>query len=290
MLMFLLAFVLTIQAVPVSLQTSMVPENASWLLHFDMKQFASSRLCDLLKNDQSTRFSKYNQQFSEKLKMNLLDDITGVTVFGLGKDRHDTVVCLSGNLNKEYLLSLLDKEEGYQKTVYGKYTIHKWHPSQFGTFASNNLVLVARDEDAIKHVLDVITGKMKNITASAMMPLLREIPDNAFLGAATTNISALARDHDASMILKKTGMAFFIALEKDENIKLKLKLSTDSPETAQNIEQIVRGFIALAKMKQREKDSRLKLLENLTIKLAGNIVYLELSHPSKELADILAHH
>lgn len=288
-----LAFGLALPSQPLS-PAVLVPQDAQWVLHLDVRKFVSTQLFDLLKNDHGSKLDHFNAKIFEKLKVDILKDIDGVTLFGIGKGRSNAVVCLSGNLDKNYLLSLLAQDKNHRETPYGKHTIHSWRSSHCGAFANDHLVLLGSDEDAIKNALDVIDGKKRNMAASPLMSYWREIPPGAFLKAAANNISSLTRDHEASAILKKAGMAFFMALEKNENLKLKLKLTTDTPETAKNIEQIVMGFMALARMKQNDRESTrrmkfFKLLESLQIKVEGNVVQMELSQPSTELADMLSH-
>lgn len=290
-LLFLLGVVFIIPAQPASLQTSMIPDNARWVIHFDVEKFTSTRFCELLKQDEAIGLEKKTLGISKMFKFDPLKDIMGITVFGTGKGKKNTVVCLSGNFNKDHILFLLGLDEDHHKIPYGKYTIHNWDRSQFGTFANDHLVVIANDESVLKNVLDVITGKKKNIGASNLMPNLKGIPKDAFLRAVIDNISHLIGADDVSTILKKTGMAFFIAMERNQNLTMKLKLTTDSPETAKYIQQIVMGFLALAKLKQKkgEIDPKLKLLDDLKVRLERNIVYMELSHPSKDLVKMFSH-
>jgi hypothetical protein len=290
-LLFLLGVVFVIPAKPASLQTSMIPDNARWVIHFDVEKFTSTRFCDLLKQDEAIGLEKKTLGISKMFKFDPFKDIMGITVFGTGKGEKNTVVCLSGNFNKDHLLILLDMNVDHRKIPYGKYTIHKWDRSQFGTFATDHLMVIASNEGVLKNVLDVISGKKNNIGASNLMPHLKGIPKDAFLKAVIDNISHLIGADDASKILKKTGMVFFIAMERSENLTMKLKLTTDSPETAKNIQQIVTGFLALARLKQNqgEIDPKLKFLDDLKVRLERNIVYMELSHPSKDLVKMFSH-
>jgi hypothetical protein len=275
-----------------SLPTSIIPGNAQWVIHLDMKQFHATRFSELVKGNNINWFTIINQMMKTGYKIDLINNTTGITVFGMDKDKRNNVVCLSGNFDKGFILSRLEEAAGYQKVNYGKYVIHKWKGSQFGVFVNDHLLMYSlrpMDESALKDVLDAISGKKKNITTSHMMAYIKEMPNDAFLKAAADNISALSNNPNASMILKKTGMAFFIAMERNENLKLKLKLNTDTPETAKNIEQIVKGYIALARMKQGEKNSWWKIVESLKTKLVGNVLQFELSYPSKHLIEMFSH-
>jgi hypothetical protein len=289
LLTLLLASVFLMSAKPGSLPAAFIPGDTQWILHLDMQKFASTRLSDLFNEDSDSKLGKVNRHLSTYFRINLLKDIDGITIFGKGKDKNNAVMCWTGNLNKEFLLSLVkDKSE---KIPYGKYTIYRvGNDRSYGVFATDHVFLHSRSENTLQDVLDVMDGKRKNITASRMMSYLKGIPTDAFLQAVGNNISSLFKDYDQSSILKKAGMALFIAMEKNENLKLKLKLTTDSPETAQNIHQVVRGFIALARLKQDEQHNKWwRLLETLNVQLKGNVVQMELSYPSGELIEMLSH-
>jgi hypothetical protein len=294
LLILFLAFGVTISAK--SLQPiSLAPENAQWLIHLDVKKFVSTQLFDLLMADKKDKIINFNDMLSNKFKIDIFKDVYGITILGMGKDKDNAVLCYDGKVDKEFILGLLKLNKDYKEIPYGKYTIYSWEGDHFGAFANDHQVLVGEDKDAIKNVLDVISGKKRSMTASNLMTLWKGIPQDAFLKAAAYNIAELADDREASAILKKTGMAFFMALERNENLKLKLKLTTDTPETANNIHQIVKGFMALAKLKQHEKDKAsdkhmkfLELLNHLTIDVEQNVLQMEFTYPSKDLAEMFS--
>ncbi|UCH96784.1 MAG: hypothetical protein JSV88_08000 [Candidatus Aminicenantes bacterium] len=293
LLVLFLVFGVTISAK--SLQpTALAPENVQWLIHLHVKKFVSTQLFDLLMGDQKDKIVKFNDMMAERFKIDFFKDVNGITILGMGKDKENAVLCWDGKIDKEFILALLKLNEDYKEIPYGKYTIHSWEGDHFGTFANEHVALVGEDEDAIKNVLDTIAGKKRSMTASHLMTYWKGIPQDAFLKAAASNIAELAHDREASAILKKTGMAFFMALERNENLKLKLKLTTDTPETAKNIHQVVMGFMALAKLKQNDKASHkhmkfLELMAHLTINVEKNVVQMELNYPSKDLAEMFSH-
>jgi hypothetical protein len=290
-LTFLVLMVVMITAQPLPREMFAVPGDAQWVIRLDVGKFISTRVSDLLKEENGgNRVKAFSALISGMLKVNPLEDIESITIFGRGKNRDHAVVCWKGNFDKAHLLSLLDKEElNHKKIIHGKFTIHQWNGSQFGVFANDRVILTGKDEDAVKNALDALTNKRKNFQASPLRPFWDEIPGDAFLKAVADNISALVKDREASSILKKTGMAFFLAMEKNEDLSMKLKLAADSPETAQSIEQILNGFIALAKLKQdkHKNDPRFKLLEGLTLMVRQNYVNVELIIPSRELIEMV---
>ncbi len=289
MLTLMLMLVSVLSAKSATLPANMVPGNAKWVLHLDVKQFLSTKLSDMLKKNYMGDFDEHMQKLSAEFKFDPFNDTTGITVFGTDKGDENLVVCWAGKFDKPHLLSLLAKAPGYKTLKYGKFTLHNWEKEQFGVFVNTGMLMWARNESAIKNALDTFRGKKKNMTASSLMSQMKDIPGDAFLRAAANNIAALADDDEASMILKNTGMALFIAMERNENLKLNLRLTTDTPETAKNIEQIVNGFMGMAKMQKESKDPWWDLLDNLKTKLKGNILQFELTYPSKALLAMLEH-
>lgn len=271
-------------------QTSIIPQETQWLLHFDMQRFLATQLSRSLLGDENNKLSQANRKVSEYFKIDLFKDITGITIFGPEKNEKMAVVGIRGNFDKEHIMSLLDKARTHKEISYKKHTIHQWRDSQFGVFADDHLVIFGRDESTIKSVLDVMTGKKKSIARTTLMSALNEIPDDAFIKAVVNDISSLIKDDAKAVLLKQASMAFFMALEKNGDLKLKLKLTTDSADTAKNIEHVVQGLVSLVKLQQHEgTNPGKKLLENLKVLLRGNTLQLELSYPSEELVRMFVH-
>ena len=156
----LLVFIFCCELKASSLQKSIVPAEALWVVHFDLVKFKASRLGDIVLNKiEALGLKDEVGQFHKQFKMDILNDIEGVTAIGLGKDEEDIVVCLKGNINKEFLLGLLGMEDSHQEIPYGKYTLHNWDKDEFGAFVDDDLVLIAHNKNALISVVDVISGK-----------------------------------------------------------------------------------------------------------------------------------
>jgi hypothetical protein len=283
-----LVFSLTISAKSIQ-PTSLAPENTKWLIHLDVEKFVSTQLFDFLLADKKNDITKFNDMLDRKFKIDLFKDISGISIIGLGKSKDNTVLCWEGKIDREFVLSLLKLNNKFKEIPHGNYTIYSWD-NHFGTFANDHLALLSENKDAILKVLDVMAGKRK--AESALMVYWRSIPPDAFIKAAAHDIAELG-DNEASEILKKAGMAFFMGIENNGNLRLKLELTTDTPETAYNIQQIVKGFMALAEMKK--KDDRtdkhlklLKLLDHIKIKVEKNVMQIEFTYPSKDLVNLLS--
>jgi hypothetical protein len=289
LLALIMAALFTSNICAANLKTAMIPDDTDWIIHFDVEKFSTTELSKFLLGEGMGMFHKTRKTVLEKFKVKLLKDIKGITIFGSGKDEDNAVVSIAGDFNKEFLLTMLGFEETHKEVKYGDFILHQWDHDHCATFATDKLIIAGEKEEAVKRVLDVYKGKGKNIASSKMMEYLKNIPADAFLRAVAKDISSISED-DSPVILKKVGMAFFMALEKNDNLKLKLSLNTDSVETAKNIEQIVNGFIALAELGVHNKEEiKLRLLESVKMSIKGSTLQIELIYPTEELVKILAH-
>jgi len=285
----LLAVFFCCQLMAATIQKSIIPAEAAWMIHFDLEKFTSTQIGEhLLSEEGSSGLKKKNAQFRKKYQIDLLKDIDGLTVFGFGADEEQIVACLRGNFNQNYLLGLLAEEDSHREIPYGKYTIHNWDSDEYGVFADEHLALIGPDEDALKLTLDVIAGKKENISSSPMNAYLKEIPSDAFFSALVNDISSLAKGASKVFIIKKTESASFSLMEKGENLNLRLNFSAKTLEDAKNMESVIRGLIALVNMQLEERKTGIKVPEDIKIDTEGKKVRMEMNYPSKVLLEMVS--
>jgi hypothetical protein len=283
----ILAMFFCCELMATNLQKSIIPAEASWVIHFDLEKFAATQIGNHLLNEQDALgLGHKNAQFKEKYQIDLLEDIKGLTVFGFGNREKNIVACLQGNLNRDYLLELLGAEDSHKEIPHGKYTIHNWDGDEYGTFVGENLALIGPNLDIVKLALDVIDGKKANISTSPMNDYIKEIPANAFLAALAKDISSLAKGDSKVFVIKKTESAMFSLAEIKENFNIRLNFTVKTLEDAQNMENVMRGLISLASMQLGEMKTGFKVPEDITIATEGKKVYIEMNYPSKALLDI----
>ena len=272
-----------------TLQKSIIPADADWVIHFDAEKFRATQFGDYLLNEEDIfGLGKKNARFHDHYKIDILNDITGVTIYGFGKDEDNTVVCLRGNFDMPYLLGLLEEEESHKEIQYRNFTIHVWDYDEFGVFVEEDFGLLAHDEKAMKAALDVIAGKKANITSSPMKSYLNEIHPETFFMALARDISEMA-EHEADVfIFRKTESAVFTLAEAKEDVHMRLNFTVKTLEDAKNMESVIRGLISLANMQMEEAKEDIRLpVEEIDISTEGKKIRVELSYPVRELIDII---
>lgn len=272
-----------------TLQKSIIPEEADWVIHFDVEKFSSTPFGDQLLNTENILgLDKKNTQFQGKYQIDILKDIKGVTLYGFGKDERNTVICLKGSFDQAYLLGLLANEDSHREIQHNNFIIHAWDSHEFGAFVDDNLALLAQNETAIKTALDVIAGKKANVTTSSLMSYINKIPSNVFFAAIAKDISEMAGLDADVFIFKKTESALFTLTDEKDNINLRLNFTVKTLDDAKNMESVIRGLISLASMQVEESQRDILLpLEKMIISTEGKNIRIELSYPTQDLIDIV---
>ncbi len=287
LIVILLAFLLLGEITASTLPKSLIPADVEWVVHLDMAEFKSSHFGNLLIKEEKGGLKKKSKAFHKHTSIDLLKDVSSFTIYGLGKEKQQTVMCLKGTFDKKYLLSLLEDVDAHREIAYGSHVIHKWNHSEYGLFVGEDLVFLAWNEGAIKTALDVVDGKGGNLSTSSLKSYADEIPGNAFFAALVKDISALAGYSSKAAILKKAGSGLITLTEKNAILNTQIDMTTKTPKDAASIEQIIRGLIAMAQMQFEEAYEELDLAESVRISTNGNRVKIELTHPSEGIFQII---
>lgn len=278
------------------LPASFIPENAQWVIHVDMKRFRGAELGKLIEDERLEWITEVNDEMMDEFRIDLVNKTTGITAYGTGRDQGGDVILLSGGFNKKHIISRLEKMKGYRTEKTGKTTVHRFKKSGFCLFLNDRQLMFSLnsgDEDNLNEVLNdvlaVLSGKKKNLTSSGLMTTIMDLPGNAFLIAVAENISGMTGDHDASLLLKKTGLATLAVGEKAGMLTISCRLITDTPATARNIQDMLNGFKALARMKMDENEKIWIMVDRLELKTSGNQMEFIMEYPSEDLIEMVNH-
>ena len=274
-----------------ALKKNIVPADASWVVHVNVEQLLGSRFfTHMMGAAEWAEVESKNAQFAKKFKINLLKDIQALTVYGKGNDEESAVACIAGRFDKDHLLDLLGMSDEHKEIAYGNYTMHNWDGDEYGAFVGNNLVLITKTEAGLKHALDVISGKADNITGSAAGDIIARTPSDSMLTAVARNISELLdREKDEhSAILKKAQAAMLHLSEREDDMVMGAEVAASSAKDADNIEQMLKGLLAMLDLYRDDLPSGIDIPEDIKISRAGNSVRVELSYPAEKLIKLIA--
>jgi hypothetical protein len=277
------ALFLALPAWPGTVPTSIVPEGARWVAHLDVEKFVATKLYEYL--DKDGRFDIKSGNIARWLNINVRNDVTGLTIFGLGPGEKQAVFALAGKFDKARLLTLISLDESHQEIPYGGFTLYSTG-DEYGAFANDGLIVFSESRDAIEKVLDTAGGKAKNFSSSKLNAALKDVSSGTFLSGIVENLSGLGRTIEQSKFVEKAGLMFFMAQEKQDNLQVRVQVTADSPESAKNMVDIAQGLIALARLGEGEGPKAVPafLVDGFQVKMEGKTVRLELNIPSREIA------
>ncbi|MGD2295243.1 MAG: hypothetical protein PVF22_05345 [Candidatus Aminicenantes bacterium] len=271
-----------------SLQTALVPQKAKWFVHFDVAKIAKTQFKQVFIDQHDTDFEREILGIEKTVNIDFFRDITAVTAIGMNNDTDEPVIAFSGDLNKDHLIALLEEAEDPEEIEYSSFIIYCWDGDEYGVFISDRLLLISEDRYGIEKVLDSFSGKEQNISATALSTQLKTASPDTFFIAASEDVSRLVEDEDdiPSLLLQKSETAFFTAGELNRQLKMKLHLQTDSPETAKNLGDMVTGLKAYFAMDEKI-DTDWDIIKNLKTSIQERTVVLESTSPSEEFMRIL---
>ncbi len=278
---------------PSGAQMSIVPADAQWVMHLDMEKLVSSALFKLLSDVKGgPGIQQKAEQFAGKFNMDPLKDIRDVTVFGRAGAGEEPVVAVSGNFDQDHILGILKTESSFKETPYGKHTLYSWDGEHFGVFVNDGLVLITEKEADIKSALDALEGKTKNVPASPLLSLLKKESGKAMIEFALADISRLTgqvKDAGAAqalpaMLTQMQSITGFVS-ETGDKLNMKIEIGAESDQVATNIEQTIRGLLALMNLQFKE-DAQF-VTQGLNVKTDGKRVRIDASYLIPELTKIL---
>jgi hypothetical protein len=284
-LVLLVLFILPLKSAAGPLRPSLVPAEARWVIHLDIARLAETRVKALLYEDSARGIGRSVRMIERVGKIDLLRDLTGVTVIGMGPDDQDTVVAFEGKIDKDHLLTLIELDKSPEKITYGQSTIYDWGSHEYGAFVTDTLTLIGGNIQTIQAVLDAWEGKTKTAVATPLLAKFKSASPAAFMIASMDKVSALTKDEEGSTILKKAGAAFLQIEEEKGVVKISLVLDTDSPETASNLAKVVDGLAAMASMRDEPSSPKIDILKDLKIAQEGNVLRATLEMPADRLSE-----
>jgi hypothetical protein len=289
---FCLALALGLLAAPAaglpSEQIAVVPAEAQWALFIDVQKLTSSSMFkELVDQGELAKIQGKMDQVFAKLRIDPLKDLKGVTVFGLGKEDEEAVVALSGKFDRAHLISLIKAGTTHQEIPYGKHTIYKWDDDEFGVFAADDLVLLGENDKAIRAALETLEGRNRDAVPPLLSGVLRESP-NALLVFGVSNIPGLVGDHDSPVILSKMKGAEGSLSESGENLKIDLSILAESAQVAKDVEQAIRGLMAIANLQLKESEVQ-AFVDAVQIGVDGQNVRIKAVYPLSKLLGLVHH-
>lgn len=285
---FVLVFMLSISvfAGGIPTQKSLIPADAEWMVHFDMEKFRSSRLHDFLMEENFTRsFRKWNSRLNKELDMDVIRDMSSLTVFNAGHEERTIVGCFRGRFDKLSLMDKIREKTELDEIKSGAHTLLHWNRREYAVFAEKDLILYSNDRWAIESALKSLPAAGKGI--SGMSELAKDVPPDTMMFAFMKNPRHLLGIPSRSKFFNKIGAVLYYVSENADTVRSYLRIETQSREDAEDLRDLFKGMMAMVRLQAGEEYEEIKYLEDVKFEITGNKMEIQMSAPADEIFNVL---
>lgn len=250
-----------------SFNSNWVPADSQWVIHIDHTTFSKTKLFSILDKNWDRKEKSVKSEILDELNIDLGKDVKGLTIAGIKRIGYNDKLLLifQGTFDERLIIKKLrHKEKKYRSMNLSKLIVHCWDGDNYLFFPAKDVFVFCETSKGIEEIVALQTGIKKGLSnSSPLAKMINEAPANAFVRAAAIDISELARHAPKTMVLGNASMAFFIAMERNDNLSVLLKLATASAEKARNLQQVITGLKALVNLKTMDKKDDAFMLADL---------------------------
>jgi len=290
MIWIVLACVGATWAAPLNLQS--IPRSTRWVLHIDGQAFWASQLgqhilSGLDANDQTKR-----DAVKELIGSDVIEDLHGITLYGPSPDEKQAVTLVQGNFAAKKVLSLIALSPGYAVSSLGDREVYRWlsekdQKGYHGTFVNPHLIAISQSGFALEQALDALEAAAETDGSPKAFPMITDAPDSAFILACAKDLDQLSQGNEHAAILRDAKVLAFVGYEDEGQLTLTVRLETQSNETASQVEKMLQGLLAFARLQQNQHPEIVPFLDSLTLTAEENGVQLKLQHASAAVYELI---
>lgn len=283
----------SLQAAP--LPKAQIAGDAKWVIHVDMDQFAPSQTCRLLMNGRngSKSLQSIMTHYQTLLGVDPLKDISSLTLYGTEITGTRGTALISGALNRQTITRQFSSYPQYAVRNYGKRQLHTWTDKGTGRplwacFHTSRQLILASDEDSVLAAAAILDGSRPNLANSKSVALpMQAVRDGTFFTAITKGYAGSNSDPVKALILKQTESAVVQLSEKEKRVNGSILLRAVSPDTANQIHQILNGLIFSSTLTDSASPIA-KLAGMSEVSQDHRDVLMTIHCPASEAADLLS--
>ncbi|MBU0753862.1 MAG: hypothetical protein KJ645_01895 [Planctomycetes bacterium] len=272
-----------------SLKPEEISADAKWAAHIDVEKFFSSQIGSLFKKALEEEGDlKQIEAFGTIFEFDPFEDLYGATAYGLSFEKEEGVALIKGRFEKKKIISLMRIEGKHTEIDHRDFIIHEWKDGSdhfFVALPKTNLVVISNSLDLTKEALDVLAGKKDNLTDRRGLKGLRSLPGGTFIAASAQGFGDVV-DCDGepeAAVLKMADEVSMSIGEVEGDDFLDVTLSARDAKTAKQVNDILRGLVALGSLFGEEEPELAQLINMLDVEQDGKTVRIRAAIPAEEL-------
>lgn len=270
-------------AVAEPLNPAHLPADAKWVLHVDFDAFRDTVIAERLAKKRPEMLKAVNRWFEKELGLNPKEDLGSLTMFSDTYQEHTGAAILLADYDQDTLRETIEqkveeKPESWQGATL--YTMKKKDVAAAVVLLDGAIVLAPSPERA-KQTVALIKGRGKSLDGQ-QSPLLGKVPTGAVLYGAAVELQKISEHEGVFPILRQHKQVVYAVGNDGQEVFEQAEFTAVSPEVAQNMEQALRGGVALMTVWAADDQALTRAAKNVKITRKGDKVA---SHYRTDVAD-----
>ena len=270
-----------------------IPAKAKWLLHMDIDAFKETTLGKHVMKEANEKGLQKMKALQDMFGIDLENDIHGATAFGNGK-KDNGVLIIHAKANQKKLMNFVVLNDTYEKTSHGKHDIHSLEDEKkpgrhnFFCFYNKKTIVAGPTMDHVTESLDVLNGEAPSMTLNDDVLALGKFVDSPVLHGYGDFAGLLEMNKNPKAELLKTISSMGMAIGEEGGLFMSaFGLSASTEESAAQVENLVRGMVALGSLSATEKPELAKLANAVKISRDGKFVAIQFEMESQEMIGLM---
>ncbi len=280
-----------------------VAADAQWVIHVDVAALLDSTIGRfILEHGEALDLDLDDlDEFKRETGLDPRTDLKSVTVYGTGDEPGEdgVIVAVTNDRVDEAIEKLLDNDEGpiRKREMNGRtiYVIGRGddrHYLAIERAGRNRRIVVLSDERHIlSHALKVIDNDAPSLSMGRSKIPGNDPQEGSLVFVAVGDIEAFGDSDPASRILRMSDGFTADIGEIDGVLLAQATVSTDSPEVAQDITEVIQGLVALGRIvaaQQPELGPIAQLADSLKVRTRDSRITLKIRYDAGDLLEHVA--
>ena len=286
-----LCFCLSLEAKQLDLK--MVSEGSNWIMHLDFESMRSSEIGTFMEDslEKIPEMDKKMKDVQDKFGIDLRS-LSNLTVFGNG-ERHKGIGILEGGVDPVVVSKVTREREYIEETKAGKKTIFSTNkgkrPIAFSVLKKGKIIF-GPDSDYVSEGILLANRKGDGSKGhSLLLKLSNSISDPGFLLFADVEQITGYTDLNSKMsfMADKVDSCGLVIGDHEGSVKMVAFIKADSEEAAINMENMIKGGLAMMDMKVAKDERMAEVFEGSTVLRDKSLIKVDVNLSILAIIDLI---
>ena len=275
------------------LDLKMVSEDSNWIMHLDFESMRSSEIGTFMEDslEKIPEMEKKMKDVQDKFGIDLRS-LSNLTVFGNG-ERHKGIGILEGGVDPVVVSKVTREREYIEETKAGKKTIFSTNkgkrPMAFSVLKKGKIIF-GPDSDYVSEGILLANRKADGSKGhSLLVELTNSISDPGFLLFADVEQITGYTDLNSKMsfMADKVDSCGLIIGDHESSVKMVAFIKAESEEAAINMENMIKGGLAMMDMKVAKDERMAEIFEGSTVLRDKSLIKVDVNLSIIAIIDLI---